>query len=117
MADINPVPSNPIPGASGVSVITWEALTESDTAIAQIVGGTAGAVGSVQVVGTFGGATVTIQISNDGTNWATLQDIEGSDVSFTAAGLVDFSTAALYIRASASGGSSQDVDVIMTLRG
>lgn len=116
MAIITPVSTNPIPGSSGVSVITWGPVTEADTATPQILGGVAGAVASIQAVGTFGGATVTIQVSNDNNNWAILQDLEGNDAVFTAAGLVDFSTSALYIRPSFSGGTSQSVSVIAVLR-
>ena len=43
---------------------------------------------SVQVAGTFDGATVIIEGSNDGgTTWAQLRDPAGTLISFTAAGL------------------------------
>lgn len=41
---------------------------------------------SVQVAGTFGGATVAVVGSNDGTNWAPLHDESGVALTFTAAG-------------------------------
>lgn len=114
MATKTYVPSMPVPG---VSKYFWETITESDTAAAALPGGTEPAIGSIQVTGDFGGATVVLQGSNDNSNWVTIQDIEGNDISFTAAGAVDFSTGMLYIRPSASGGSSQDVDISMVLRG
>ncbi len=43
---------------------------------------------SVQVTGNFGtGGTVVVEGSNDGVNWATLNDLGGTALSFTAAGL------------------------------
>jgi len=58
----------------------------------------------------FNSGTLTIQVSNDGTNWATLKDIHGTDVTFTATGTFELSTAAKYIRASCDA-SISDVDV------
>lgn len=114
MAVINPTPNRV---TSGVDTYTWETITESDTAAAIYPNGTDPLAASVQVTGTFGGATVVLQGSNDNANWVTLQDVEGADISFTAAGAVDFSTAMVYMRPSASGGTSQDVDVILSTRG
>lgn len=39
---------------------------------------------SIQVFGTFGGATLTVQGSSDGTNWSTLHDESGVALTFTA---------------------------------
>lgn len=41
---------------------------------------------SIQVFGTFGGATVAVVGSNDGVNWAPLHDEAGVVLTFTAAG-------------------------------
>ena len=114
MAAIAPVPANLAPG---VEQILWETLTESDTATAQLTGGIGPAIGSVQFVGTFGSATVVLQGSNDNSNWVTLQDFEGAPISFAVTGAADFSTAMAYIRPSATGGSSQDLDVYLVTRG
>lgn len=114
MATISPVRSKP--AGNGIEQILWTTLTEADTAASIIPSCLASVVGSVQFVGTFGGATIVLQGSNDGTNWWTLKSTSGDDISATAAGGFDFSTAALYVRPSASGGSSQDLDVYMILR-
>jgi hypothetical protein len=46
---------------------------------------------TVQVAGTFGaGGTIVIEGSLDGTNWITLNNIQGSALSLTAAGLRAF---------------------------
>lgn len=78
-----------------------------------------GAIGCVSVVsggGTgFNSGTVTIQASIDGTNWFGLKDLSGTAITFTAAGYAEFSTAALYIRAT-NDGSVSDVDVDFVLK-
>ena len=60
---------------------------------------------SVQVTGTFGGATCTIEGSNDGTNWATLTDPAGVATTFTAAGLKQILQVTRYIRPNVSAGA------------
>lgn len=113
MATITPTRSE---AAYNVEQILWETLTSADTATAIQPAGLAPLAGSVQATGTFGGATITMQISNDNTNWATLKDATGAALTFSAAGIADFSTSARYIRPSSSGGTSDDVDVTMILR-
>lgn len=95
----------------------WEALATGDTATTHTLEGTTGLLGSFQAFGTFGGATVILQGSNDGTNWVALSDPSGTAISLTAAGAFEFSTAMAYIRPSISGGSSDDVDVVVVTRG
>ena len=108
----------PTYGSAGnnIETIVWETLTSADTATAAQPAGLAPLAGSVQATGTFGGATITMQISNDGTNWATLRDATGANLTFSAAGIADFSTAARYVRPSSAGGTGDDVDVTMVLR-
>lgn len=100
------------PKAGGTRLITWETLTESDTAAAAEVPDYPDK--TVTVTGTFGSATVVIQGSNDGTNWYTLSEIDGTALSFTVASETKtILENPLFVRASASGGSSQDVDIII----
>jgi len=68
-------------------------------------------VASVQVTGSFGGATVVLEVSNDGTNWVTLTDRTGAEISLTAAGFRDITSGAQYVRARAVGGSGTSVTV------
>lgn len=96
--------------------VVWEQITEADTGAAYTCLSTQGVLGAVQVIGTMGGATVAMQASNDGTNWWNLKDTSGTEIGLTAAGGADFSTAALYVRPSPSGGSSQDLDVYLIMR-
>ena len=53
---------------------------------------------TVQATGTWDTATLVLQGSNDGTVWFTLDDVQGTAVSFTANGFAELSTAAAYIR-------------------
>jgi hypothetical protein len=53
----------------------------------------------VQAVGTWGGATLSIEGSNDGTNWATLSKAAtGTDLTFTANGLEQIIETPRYVR-------------------
>lgn len=111
MAVITPVRSSP---AHNVEQILWETLTNSDTATPIRPAGLATMAGSVQFTGTIG-TSVTLECSNDGTNYVTMKDTQGNDISATAAGIYEFATAALYIRPGQPTGTS-DVDVTIILR-
>jgi len=72
---------------------------------------------TVHLFGTWGGATIVLQGSNDGTNWQTLRDPGGNNLSFTADGLKAILENPRYIRPSSSGGTGTDVDVIIYANG
>lgn len=95
----------------------WTDYSTADTSTPIKVQNMQGLAGAVQVTGTFGGATIALQVSNDGTNYATLKDSTGTDITFTAAGMREFSTAALFIKPTSSGGTADNVTVTITLRG
>lgn len=87
----------------------WETVTGSDVG-APITLPRGGAQVAVHATGTFGD-TLSIQGTIDGTNWFTLLDGPGgNEVTFTAAGYAEISTAVKAIRPSA-GASISDVDV------
>lgn len=91
---------------------TYSNITESDTCEAYESAGFADR--SVQVSGTFGGETITIEGSNDGTTYFTLTDHLGVDLSFTVAGFALIAEAPRYVRAAPAGnGTSTSVDVII----
>lgn len=71
---------------------------------------------TVQVTGTFGGATVTIQGSNDGTNWVTLNDKNGNALTFTTAGLKTIHEQTKFTRAKTAGGAGTTVAVCIFMR-
>jgi hypothetical protein len=95
----------------------WTDYSTADDAVAVEIQNMQGLAGSVQVTGTFGSATIALQVSNDGTNFVTLKNSLGEDITFTAAGMAEFSTAALYIKPTSSGGTADNVTVTVILRG
>lgn len=99
-------------------IILWETLTTTND-----VGSTAEMVAysdrSVQVVGTFDGASLQLQGSNDGTNFKVLTDPQGNALTFTATGIEAISELTRYIRPyiSVAGSGSADLDVYVLVSG
>lgn len=102
---------------AGVPRLIWEGAATGDTLNPFTITQQYGLAASVQVVGTFGGATVKLQVSNDGTNWADASDVLGNAISLTATGYFEFSLSAAYLRPAITSGSGNDIDVIVVLRG
>lgn len=73
---------------------------------------------TVQFAGTFNGATVVLEGSNDGVNYRTLTDAAGSALSATAAALKQVTEAPLYVRpnANTSVGVATAIDAVLLLR-
>jgi hypothetical protein len=103
------------PGDGSVIAVNYEALSEADTAPPAFEY-PAWNDQSVQVVGAFGGGNVSVEGSNDGTNWVILKDPAGSAITFTADGLAEIGTPARFIRPKQPTGTSVDVDVFFILR-
>lgn len=91
----------------------WAAGANGDTGEPVLLRGQYALAGCVQLTGTVG--TTTIQVSLDGTTWATLGDAN-IDFALTAAGVYEFSTSALWIRPS-FGTSASGCIVQLLLRG
>lgn len=68
---------------------------------------------TVQVSGTFGGATVTIQGSNDKITWFTLNDNTGAALAVTTAVLKLILENPIYVRAISAGGAGSAITVIL----
>lgn len=68
---------------------------------------------SVQVDGTFGGATVAIQVSNTGSTWFPATDPQGNAISFTAGGLEQLEEVARHTRCVVTGGAGSGITVNM----
>lgn len=115
MADISPVKSI----VDGVPRLTWSAVsTSTDTPLKFAITEQWGLAGVVQAVGTFGSASVALQMSNDGTNWATIKDLQGDAIALTGAtSMSEFTCSAAYIKPSVTGGTGDNVDIIVVLRG
>ena len=97
------------------SLATWTALATSDTG--KPVVGVGLSDRSFQASGTFGGATVVLQGSNNGTDWVTLTDPAGAAVSFTSAGLKQVLQVTKYMRPSVSGGAAVSINCDLLLVG
>lgn len=103
-------------GVFDVYLATWTAMGNADTGTSVPISSASDR--SVQVEGTFGGATVTIQGSNDGTNYQTLTDPQGNALTWTSANrLEQIEEITRYVRAITSGGTGTSVTVTMLLRG
>lgn len=86
------------------SIVTWSPLATGDTG--EPLQGVGLSDRSVQFTGTFGGATVVLEGSNDGINYVTLTDPAGVALSFTSAGLKQLLQITRYMRPSVSGGAA-----------
>jgi len=71
---------------------------------------------NVQVYGTLGGASITVQGGNDGTNWYTLDDPQGVDLVLSAAGGKSISEVPALTRPFLSGGAGSSVTVDIVCR-
>lgn len=93
---------SPIFGKQSVYRISWLGVPKDDTG--QPLPFTLYSDRSVQVTGTFGGASVTIEGSNDGENWFTLADPQGNSLNFVTAKLEAILELVLWIRPKVTGG-------------
>jgi hypothetical protein len=100
-----------------VRMVRWSNLTNApDDGEAVELAGYADR--SVQVQGIFDTTTVVIEGSNDGVNYHTLTDPQGTALSFTAAGLRAILQIARYVRPRVTaGGAGTDITVTMFMRG
>ncbi|NDD53283.1 hypothetical protein EBZ39_05315 [bacterium] len=99
---------------NGAILITWEALGNADDGAGYPLPFAADI--TAQFIGTFGGATVKLQGSNDGVNWHPLTKRGGTaDMSFTSAALHTANENPAYIRPITSGGTGTDIDVIVAI--
>lgn len=91
-------------------VYTWTGVTQADTFKAVKLERAVHAY-SMQVSGTFGGATVALHGSMDGVTYAALDDVDGTPIGATAAGIVSARDLALWVKPVASGGAGQSLTV------
>ena len=71
---------------------------------------------SVQVVGTFGGATLALEGSNNGTDWAVLTDPQGNLLNITSAKIELVAEATRYVRPVVVGGTTPSLNVHLFLK-
>ena len=100
--------------AAGMALFTWTPLTTGDTGAPITTGYSADL--TIQVFGTFGGATVTFQGSNDGTNWHPLTQRGGTaNMAYTSAANHMCQEMPAFIRPAVTGGTSTSVTVILAM--
>jgi hypothetical protein len=71
---------------------------------------------SIQVEGTFGGASITITGSNDGINYRTLTDPLGSPLVISAPDIVQILETVRYTRPEVGGGVGTNLTISMFIR-
>lgn len=101
-------------GVFDAHIASW-ALGNADTGVAVTLSDAADR--SVQIEGTFGAATITIQGSNDGSNWQSLTDPQGNAIARTTAGLKAITELTRYVRAISSGGTGTAITVTLFMKG
>ena len=90
-------------GQRNAVLYTWTGLLNGDQGSA--VEAADWADRTVQIAGTFGvGGSVTLEGSNDNSNWVALTDPQGNAVTKTAAGLEVFEEGPRYIRPNVTAG-------------
>jgi hypothetical protein len=104
--------------AQTVAIWTWAALTAAnDTGVALGKNFMDFVDRSVQIAGTFDGATVILEGSNDGTNYRPLTDPQGNDISKTSASLEQITESVLHARPRLTGaGGSTSITVTIAAR-
>lgn len=91
---------------TGVSTAT---LTTGDTAKIEMPPGKA-VLASVQAEGNFGSGTLTVKVSNDGTNFRALRLLDGTAApTLTDDGYVEISTGARIVQFDLTGGSGGSI--------
>lgn len=117
MATVSPAFDFVAAQAAKVPRVTWADIVTGDTITTLPVAAQAAVAGAVQFGGTFGGATVGLQVSNDGTTYFDMKDLGGTVITATANGFFEFTTSAMFLRPVVTGGSANAIDVTVVLRG
>jgi hypothetical protein len=117
MATVSPTFNSIQAQAQDIYFTKWTGVVTGDTVNPRVSPAQVPIAGTVQFSGTFGGATVKLQISNDGTTYFDMKDLSGVTISTTAAAIFEFTTAALYLRPVSTGGTGDSVTTTLVLRG
>jgi len=117
MATVVPTFSKIRGPAGGVDAVvaTWTPLAAAGD-VGQPLQRTDLADRSVQVTGTFAGATIVLEGSNDGVNYFTLSSPAGAALSFTAPGLLQVNEPTAFVRPHVTLGGGASLTVTMTAR-
>lgn len=99
-----------------IVAVRWAGIAPGDDCVASPSDLSEYSDRSVQVSGVFGGASLAIRGSNDGTNYAGLSDPQGVALVFSSGGLKAILEASMYVRPEIAGGVGSSIDVTMFLR-
>ncbi len=102
MATVAQVTTFPFESSQDVAVTTWSNLLAADDG--EPVRPAVYSHRSVQVAGTFGGASVTIGGSNDGVTYHALSDAQGNALTLTAAALKAIVELPIFLKPRVFGG-------------
>jgi hypothetical protein len=102
VATVAPVTSFPFETSLDVAVTTWSALAQGDDG--EPVRLAVYSDRSIQVLGTFGGASVTIGGSNDGVTYHALTDTSGTALTLTTACLKQIVELPVFLKPRVFGG-------------
>jgi hypothetical protein len=115
MAAIKPTYRNVGRGDGSCQLVVWTPVTENDTCVAAELPDLADK--SVHVYGTFGGATVAVQGSNnDGTSFAALNDPSSTVIAINSEKIKQVLENTQQIRPAATGGASQSLSIAMLIK-
>lgn len=115
MATIVPVTTFPFETSLDVAVTTWDAMLADDDG--EPVRLAVYSDRSIQVAGTFGGASVTIGGSNDGVTYHALTDTNGDPLTLTSGALKAIIELPVYLKPRLFGGDgTTDITVILAGR-
>lgn len=114
MATVTPIVKRT---TAGTPYVIWEDIVTGDTILPFALPEPWALAGSVQLSGTFGGATVKLQHGNDNTTWLDAKDVHNTTVSATADAIFEISLSSAYFRPTIASGSANAVDIILVLRG
>ena len=112
MANIDPV----VLSYGDGFLVKWENIQPGDTIIPVRLNGYGAMAACLQIDGTFGGATTGFQGSNDNVDYFNLTNLAGAAIALTAAGLVDLSTGALFLRPAITGGAAYAINYYLMAR-
>lgn len=115
MATVPPVTTFPFESSSDVAVTTWAQLAANDDG--EPVRLAVYSDRSIQVTGTFGGASVTIGGSNDGVTYHALNDTGSEPLTLTAGALKAIVELPVFIKPRVFGGDgTTNINVILAGR-
>lgn len=115
MATVSPVTTFPFETSLDVAVTTWSPLQADDDGVPVRLAVYSDR--SIQVTGTFGGASVTIGGSNDGITYHALSSTDGQALTLTAAALKQIVELPIWIKPRIFGGDgTTNLTVILSGR-